>query len=58
MSPNVTGGEVLFSVTIFTLVYAVLMAADVYLLRKYAMAGVADLELHGGGPLEASPARV
>ncbi len=42
VSPTVGGGEVLFSLVAFTLVYGVLMAADVVLLRKYAAAGVPD----------------
>jgi len=40
VSPSVGVGEVLFSLIAFTLVYGVLMAADVVLLRKYAAAGV------------------
>ena len=40
VSPSVGVGEVLFSLVAFTLVYGVLMAADVVLLRKYAAAGV------------------
>jgi cytochrome d ubiquinol oxidase subunit I len=35
VSPNVTTGMVLFSLIAFTLIYAILMAADVYLLIKY-----------------------
>jgi cytochrome bd ubiquinol oxidase subunit I len=35
VSPTVTAGEVLFSVVVFTLLYGVLMAADVYLLAKF-----------------------
>jgi cytochrome d ubiquinol oxidase subunit I len=40
VSPSVTGGEVLFSVVVFTLLYAALMAADLYLLAKFAVAGI------------------
>jgi cytochrome d ubiquinol oxidase subunit I len=40
VSPNVTAGEVLFSLVAFTLLYGALMAADVYLLDKYAKAGL------------------
>jgi cytochrome d ubiquinol oxidase subunit I len=36
VSPGVSTGTVLFSVTGFTLLYGVLMVADVYLLAKYA----------------------
>jgi cytochrome bd ubiquinol oxidase subunit I len=38
VSPNLSGGMVLFSLIGFALVYAVLMIADVYLLVKYAKA--------------------
>jgi len=38
-SPNVGAGSLWFSMLGFTLVYGVLMVADVYLLRKFAMAG-------------------
>jgi cytochrome d ubiquinol oxidase subunit I len=40
VSPGVTGGEVLFTVVAFTLLYAALMAADLYLLAKFARAGL------------------
>ncbi len=50
VSPNVTGGEVLFSLVAFTLLYGALMAVDVYLLDKFAKAG-----LHGAGPDEGLP---
>jgi cytochrome d ubiquinol oxidase subunit I len=40
VSPSVTGGEVLFSVVVFTLLYGALMAADLYLLAKFGMAGI------------------
>jgi cytochrome bd ubiquinol oxidase subunit I len=40
ISPNVSGGMVLFSLIVFTLVYGVLMIVDVYLLAKFAKAGV------------------
>lgn len=39
VSPNVTAGMVLTSLIGFTLVYGVLMVADLYLLKKYAVAG-------------------
>lgn len=39
ISPTVPSGMVLTSLILFTLVYAALMVADVYLLRKYAKAG-------------------
>jgi cytochrome d ubiquinol oxidase subunit I len=40
-SPNITPGLVLASLILFTLIYALLMVADVYLLTKYAKAGPA-----------------
>ncbi len=39
VSPNVSTGMVLTSLTLFTLLYGVLMAADVYLLLKFARKG-------------------
>ncbi len=42
VSPSVGVGEVLFSLIAFTLVYGVLMVADVVLLKKYAAAGIPD----------------
>jgi cytochrome d ubiquinol oxidase subunit I len=44
LSLAVTGGEVLFSLVAFTLLYGALMAADVYLLAKYAKAGLKEPE--------------
>jgi len=40
VSPNVSAGAMLFSLVGFTLLYGVLMVADVYLLVKYARGGV------------------
>ena len=40
VSIAVTAGEVLLSLLAFTLLYAALIVADVYLLRKYARAGL------------------
>jgi len=40
VSPNVTAGEVLTSLVGFTVIYAVLMAADLYLLARFAKAGI------------------
>ena len=39
ISPTVPGSMVLTSLVLFTLVYAALMVADIYLLKKYAKAG-------------------
>jgi cytochrome d ubiquinol oxidase subunit I len=40
VSPGVSAGEVLFTLVGFTLLYAALMAADLYLLSKFAKAGL------------------
>jgi cytochrome d ubiquinol oxidase subunit I len=40
VSPNLTTGMVLVSLLGFTLIYAALMAVDVYLLQKFARAGL------------------
>ena len=40
VSISVSSGEVLFSLIVFTLLYGGLMVVDVYLLKKYAKAGV------------------
>jgi len=42
VSPTVSTGMVLFSLIAFTLLYALLMVADVVLMRKYAAAGVPE----------------
>jgi cytochrome bd ubiquinol oxidase subunit I len=39
VSPSVTGGEVLASLIIFTLLYGVLAAIDVFLMMRYARSG-------------------
>ena len=56
VSPNVTPGEVLLSLVAFTLLYAALMVADVYLLDKYAKKGLPGSE-PDQAPLAAHPAR-
>lgn len=43
VSPNLTTGSVLFTAVLFTLLYGALMAADLYLLRKYARAGATEI---------------
>ncbi len=48
VSPTVTAGEVLLTLVGFTLLYGVLMVADVYLLAKFAKAGAADIDLTEG----------
>ncbi|MEW5956813.1 MAG: cytochrome ubiquinol oxidase subunit I, partial [Chloroflexota bacterium] len=42
VSPNVSGGMVLFSLIGFAVLYGALMAADLYLLVKFAKSGPAD----------------
>jgi cytochrome d ubiquinol oxidase subunit I len=49
-----SGGEVLFSLVSFTLMYLVLTGAGFYLARKYAKKGVAGLESHDDSPDAAS----
>jgi len=44
VSNVVSGGAVLTSLVLFTLLYGVLMVVDVYLLKKYAVAGTANLD--------------
>jgi cytochrome d ubiquinol oxidase subunit I len=46
VSPTVSLGMVLLSLVVFTLLYGALMAADVYLLAKFARSGAAE-DLHG-----------
>jgi cytochrome d ubiquinol oxidase subunit I len=45
VSSTVTAGMVLISLVLFTLVYGALMAADIYLLNKYARGGPGSGEL-------------
>ena len=56
VSPNVTAGEVLFTLVGFTVLYGALMVADIYLLKKYAKAGLKGPET-GEPALVAEPAR-
>lgn len=51
VSPNVTVGMVLTSLIAFTLIYGVLMVADIYLLAKYARLGPG--EANQTGPADA-----
>ncbi|MGB9585819.1 MAG: cytochrome ubiquinol oxidase subunit I [Anaerolineales bacterium] len=39
VSPTVSSASVLFTLIGYTLIYAILMAADIYLLKKFAIAG-------------------
>jgi len=56
VSPSVTAGEVLFSLVAFTLLYAALMAADIYLLAKYGKAGIHGPEPEGEAQAAAAAA--
>ena len=56
VSPAVTAGELWLTLVGFTLLYGVLMVADVYLLAKYARGGVTNVALHGGETI-AEPVR-
>jgi cytochrome d ubiquinol oxidase subunit I len=57
VSKAVTAGELWLSLVGFTLLYAVLMIADVYLLLKYAKAGVMGKDSADGEHAAADPAR-
>ena len=48
VSPSVSFGELLLTLVGFTLIYGVLMAADIHLLRKYATAGLPGEAAVGG----------
>lgn len=55
-SPTLTPGMVLTTLVVFTLVYAALIVADVYLLRKFAKAGPAPVREHAPAVEEISVA--
>jgi len=57
VSKAVTAGELLFTLAGFTLLYAALIVADVYLLAKYARAGVTGVDIPGGDHAAAEPVR-
>lgn len=57
VSKAVTAGELWLSLVGFTMLYAALMAADVYLLAKYAKAGVTGKDLAAADHAAAEPAR-
>jgi cytochrome bd ubiquinol oxidase subunit I len=50
VSPNLTAGMVLASLLGFTLVYTILMVADIYLLRKYAVTGLSATDGEASAP--------
>ncbi len=58
VSPNVPAGQVLFSMLGFTLIYALLMIADVYLLVKFAKAGPQEEKEAGKVQGKASPSLI
>jgi cytochrome d ubiquinol oxidase subunit I len=58
VSPAVSAGEVLFSLIMFTLLYGALMAADVYLMAKFARAGLNEVSSEAEHAEAASPATV
>ncbi len=53
VSPNLTTADLLISLIGFTVLYGALMAADFYLMRKYATAGI---DTPHAEPLEGAPA--
>lgn len=53
-SPNLTPGMVIASLVMFTIVYGILMGVDIYLLAKYARAGVETASGHASEQDEAS----
>jgi cytochrome d ubiquinol oxidase subunit I len=53
VSPNLTTADLLISLIGFALLYGALMAADFYLMKKYAIAGI---EGPHAEPLETAPA--
>jgi len=57
VSKAVTAGELWLSLVGFTMLYAALMAADVYLLAKYATAGVTGKDLAAADDAAVEPAR-
>jgi len=57
VSKAVTAGELWLSLVGFTMLYAALMAADVYLLAKYAKAGVTGKDFAAADDAAAEPAR-
>jgi cytochrome bd ubiquinol oxidase subunit I len=50
MSPNLNIGMILVTLIGFTSIYAALMVADVYLLVKFAKAGISDAEAESVEP--------
>jgi cytochrome d ubiquinol oxidase subunit I len=56
VSPTVTAGEVALTLVAFTLLYGALMGATVYLLRKFARAGVTGVEAFEAEEIEPAAA--
>jgi cytochrome d ubiquinol oxidase subunit I len=59
VSPNVAAGAVLFTLITFTVIYGVLMAADIYLLRKFARqpeaVGLVPVDVSGNTAVSIAP---
>jgi cytochrome d ubiquinol oxidase subunit I len=58
VSPTVSGGQVLATLILYTLIYGALMVATIYLLVKYAKAGPASLEIDPHEAEESMPSIV
>jgi cytochrome bd ubiquinol oxidase subunit I len=58
VSKAVSADELIFTLFGFTLLYAVLIVADVFLLSRYAKAGIGGVESHHGEHAADEPARV
>jgi cytochrome d ubiquinol oxidase subunit I len=58
VSKVITGGHVLFSLLGFTLIYGVLMVADVYLMLKYARAGILSNDNNADNEVDQAPSLV
>jgi cytochrome d ubiquinol oxidase subunit I len=56
VSPTVTAGEVALTLVAFTLLYGALMGATIYLLRKFARAGVTGVEAFEAEEIEPATA--
>ncbi len=57
VSPNLTTADLLISLVGFALLYGALAVADVYLIRKFASAGISTPST-GAEPLDAAPAMI
>lgn len=55
VSPNITGGQVLFSIVMFVVLYAILLALFLYLLNEKIQHGPEPLEVVGSVPVSSLP---